>query len=521
MAWLSPRNEIEEKTSESDIRKRREIFSEFVYYVFDSIVIPLLRSNFHVTESNAHQNKLFYFRHDVWRALTEPSIASLKSSIYEAMDPAKAKRLLDSRQLGFSHVRLLPKASGFRPIMNLRRRTSKLHKGRSTLGRSVNSIMTPAFHVLDLERNKQPERLEDALFSVGDIYPRVQKFKSSIANQSKSMPALFLAKIDVKACFDTIPQRAVIRLIEKIVREKKYRIERFAEVTNEKQHYYRRTDRRTDRPQKKFLAAARAGNDFSDFNKLIERNRPQTRDTVLVDAVVQQNQPAGKVLDLIEEHVANNIVKIGKNFFRQKAGIPQGSVLSSLLCSFFYAKLQQEHLPFLKSTGSLLLRLIDDFLLITTCRAQAEQFLQAMHNGFKDFGVEVNVAKSLANFEVEVNGEVVPRLGEGECFPYCGTLINPKTLEITKDRNRRKATVVTNTLTVDASKRPGQNFYRRMLHSFKIQTMKMFMDTNLNSRSTVLGTIYQNLLESAMKLYRYWKCMPGGSRPDLGLMIGE
>ena len=503
------------------MRKRQDLFSEFIYYVFDSIVIPLIRSNFHVTETNAHQNKLFYFRHDIWRTLTEPAMTNLKVDMYEAIHPEKAKRMLDSRQLGFSHVRLLPKACGFRPIMNLRRRMSKLHNGRVTLGRSVNSIMTPSFHALDFERNRRPECVENSLFSIGDIGPQIQDYKRRLTHSGSLGEPLYFAKVDVKACFDTIPQRAVIRMLERIFQDRQYRIGRYAEVKNVKSHYYQRKDGFLDRPEKKFIAAARAGNDLSDFGEWIERNRTQIRDSVLVDAVVQQTQATDKILDLIEEHISYNIVKVGKNFFRQKSGIPQGSVLSSLLCSLFYTKLQQEHLSFLKTEESLLLRLIDDFLLITTDKNQAERFLQTMHEGFQDYGVEVNIAKSLANFKMSIKGNVVPQLATGRGFPYCGTLIDTKTLEITRDRDRRKGTVVTNTLTIDCFKQPGQNFYRRILNSFKIQTLKMFTDTNLNARMTVMGTIYGNLLESAMKFYRYWKCMSGGSRPHLGLMIGK
>lgn len=38
--------------------------------------------------------------------------------------------------------------------------------------------------------------------------------------------------------------------------------------------------------------------------------------------------------------------KIGKDYFRQVVGIPQGSVLSTLLCSFFYGDLERRHLKF-------------------------------------------------------------------------------------------------------------------------------------------------------------------------------
>lgn len=34
--------------------------------------------------------------------------------------------------------------------------------------------------------------------------------------------------------------------------------------------------------------------------------------------------------------------QIGNNYYRQVVGIPQGSVLSTLLCSFFYGDLERQ-----------------------------------------------------------------------------------------------------------------------------------------------------------------------------------
>ena len=71
--------------AKSDWTKRHQIFLEFIYWVFDSLLVPLVRSNFHVTESNVHRNRLFYFRHDVWRMLAEPSLSEIKLSMFEEM----------------------------------------------------------------------------------------------------------------------------------------------------------------------------------------------------------------------------------------------------------------------------------------------------------------------------------------------------------------------------------------------------------------------------------------------------
>lgn len=132
------------------MNKRWEIFNELIYYLFDSLLIPLIRSNFHVTESNVHRYRLFFFRHDVWKSIAEPALASLKLSMFEEIQFERARRILASRTLGFSQVRLLPKESGVRPIVNLRRRAIK--KGSSFLGSSINSILAPVYNVLTYEK---------------------------------------------------------------------------------------------------------------------------------------------------------------------------------------------------------------------------------------------------------------------------------------------------------------------------------------------------------------------------------
>lgn len=140
-----------EKMCHSDISKRWEIFNEFIYYLFDSILIPLIQSNFYATESSSHRNRIFYFRHDVWQLITEPALSLLKTSLFEVVNPKKAKSLLKSRVLGYSQLRLLPKHKGVRPLMNLSRRIRK--KGfRDFLARSINSILSPIHSILTLEK---------------------------------------------------------------------------------------------------------------------------------------------------------------------------------------------------------------------------------------------------------------------------------------------------------------------------------------------------------------------------------
>lgn len=75
----------------------------------------------------------------------------LRSTMFAELEIKNAKQILASRSLGFSQIRLLPKNTGVRPIMNLRRRMpSKTKQG--LLESSINSLLQPVYSMLSLER---------------------------------------------------------------------------------------------------------------------------------------------------------------------------------------------------------------------------------------------------------------------------------------------------------------------------------------------------------------------------------
>lgn len=153
VSWLRLCNDEDaSRLSKSDFEKRKEVFLEFIYWLVDSFIIPLISSNFHVTESNVHRHRLFYFRHDVWRMLSEPAVTTLKLKMFEETSLENTTRLLSARQLGFSKIRLLPKRLGFRTITNLKKRQQILKSGVLSLGRSINTIMTPVFNAITYEK---------------------------------------------------------------------------------------------------------------------------------------------------------------------------------------------------------------------------------------------------------------------------------------------------------------------------------------------------------------------------------
>ena len=520
--WLKPHGVARHSSMcRSDFATRKDMLSELLYYMFDSYLIPLIRSHFHVTESGVHRNQLFYFRHDVWKTMSEPALTSLKLDMFEECSAAEIKGAMAQRALGVSKVRLLPKDQGMRPIINLRRRVQRQEHGGVVLGRSINSILTPAFSILNYEKARQPELLGSALFSVDDMFTRLQAFRSVLSTRGRRTTPLYFAKVDVKSCFDTIPQKRLLKMAESILSANEYHLTRYARAKllggNNSE-----TPGFGAKPSWKFLTKATADQTSFELEKEIisETAAGRTR-TAYVGGVIQRSQRRKAILDLLHEHVESNIVKLGNRLYRQKEGIPQGSIVSSLLCSYFYAELERSALGFFNDEDSLILRLIDDFLMITTDRNVAEKFMHTMHAGLPEFGVQVKADKSRANFDMKIDGLPVVRLPAVTDFPYCGNAINTVTLDLSKDAERRKAVNVQDSVTVEYSKMPGQSFYRKTLNALKLHMRTMHLSTNYNSVETVLANLHHAFNEVAHKSYAYIKSLPNSKQPSSKLVISK
>ncbi|KAK5952675.1 Telomerase reverse transcriptase [Knufia fluminis] len=512
VTWLAPNGIVPtNKLAVSDKMKREELLHELVYYVFDSLLIPLINSNFYVTESGIHRNKLLYFRHDVWDRLCQPCLASMKLS---ALVPLSARQVRGKRSdpLGYSLVRLLPKETGTRSITNLRRRTIKVVHGKRFLAQSINTKLTPVFNIFNYERRRDTGIFKSDTFSLQDVHAKLSAFRSELRVTDKQR--LYLVKTDIRSAFDSIPQTKLLDLVYQIFKQKQYCTVKHAECKLAAAP----ADKSSSRTGVKFIKCAMPAGSALKSDALEAFNLASKRQTVYSDTDQQQPISAEQAKRLLEEHVQANIVKIGKKCYRQSVGIPQGSILSSLLCTFFYNDFEAKKLSFLEPRSSLLLRIIDDFLLITTERADAIQFVKAMKAGDASYGIVVHPEKSLVNFDMAIDGVQIPRLSDTTSFPFCGLSINSENLQVSKDRVR-KDNVVANTLTVDLHGHAGEKLKRRLMSSLRIQLQGVLLDISLNGQSLVMRSLIECFQESAMKMHQYYISMPKSKQPSSTLII--
>lgn len=272
------------------------------------------------------------------------------------------------------------------------------------------------------------------------------------------------------------------------------------------------------------------------------------------------------LLALLREHVLGNYVKAGGQFYRQACGIAQGSVLSSMLCSYFYGDLEKKVLRIdADSSGlDLMMRQIDDFLMITTDREAATRFLRTMFEGVEAYGCEISRGKTKTNFEprrsvvdtgrllegsdvatpssasttagsvpvntdsistasLESNSSGPQRSINGESavdadsidalwMPWCGILVNTATLETRLDMSRYEGTYIRDTITAALAKKPGESVLDKLLFFLKMKLHPLLIDEGLNTKFGASLNLYQIFRLCAMKLHCHVRLLPPKQR---------
>ena len=118
--------------------------------------------------------------------------------------------------------------------------------------------------------------------------------------------------------------------------------------------------------------------DFNDLN---------IKKTLIVETEQRKKHKKLDLLDPVYDIIKNNYVTFNKRVFRQTKGIPQGLCVSYILSSFYYASLEENILGFLKKENlkegeielNSVMRLTDDYLLMTTSKNNAMIFIEKLH----------------------------------------------------------------------------------------------------------------------------------------------
>lgn len=270
---------------------RQKTMLQMLHFIFSSIVIPLIQINFYCTESNSNRTTVHYYRKDLWyelsdhswTRLTRPELASsstgshphsslqssnkhgsensllCNTSVYRPLTNREYRSML-ARQTGnsescsikpgnhwhkllpYGRVRLLPKETTVRPIINLGKKR-KLRLSYGEILQSTNSMLSNALHIMKFEHSRQPELLGSSVFNPVEIYKRLLPFvklwRQQIALKRSHLQRLgkphdnapvplYFATVDVRGAYDSIPHEKLIEIIEKkVFNEDEYMVVKF------------------------------------------------------------------------------------------------------------------------------------------------------------------------------------------------------------------------------------------------------------------------------------------------------
>ncbi|KAM7262138.1 hypothetical protein ACFE04_021215 [Oxalis oulophora] len=517
-----------------------KLLVNWLYWLFSSLIVPLLHAHFYITESEHGKQEVYYYRKSAWKHFTNKAIACLKEKTYYHLDDVAVRNIISMRTFGFSKVRLLPKKDGIRILANLRAPSITLkkqssfrdqhpgmrsaeigHKNYQYRSKSVNTVLRDTRAVLKGLALEQPDVLGSSVFDYNDVYKKLLPFLISLRNGAGVEGGVFFVVSDVSKAFDSIDQDMLLKVMNDVLQHDNYLLEKSNEVVCTK---------RCLRVHEHLIST------YKDKRKVSPRCIPSvngigTLHSVHVNEGGSRFLKKDELIFTLTELVKHNILQFGKKLYLQGIGIPQGSVVSSLLCSFYYGHLERNVIyPDLdricksisrgkqvmatqsgrdiSSPNYILLRFVDDFLFISTSRKLAADFFFKMREGFRDYNCIMNEEKFGLNFESDcITRQPSNRMYVGKdgvsFMPWSGLLINSSTLEVQADYTRYWSNHLRSTLTVSWQSKPAR-YLKTKLHGFmRPKCHPILYDSTINSASVVRLNIYQAFLLSAMKFHSY------------------
>ncbi|KAJ8566502.1 hypothetical protein ON010_g6622 [Phytophthora cinnamomi] len=403
--------------------KRHELFKNLLCWILSSLVFPLLRNLFYITESEGKANEIVFYQRPVWNVISTLALDDLEGAILQSSSE-KALPNDHERQLSTSRLRLLPKTSGIRPLMNLSTAVEE-DKVSRLLGASVRNID-------EIYKRLKP------LFREISSCPRCEDRRRA----SGDTPMAYCVSVDVERCFDTIRPRKLYQMLKKAIQEDEYLIRKHWVG-----HQVAPTSADSDESLPFFFKLERPAcpsGELLGFDDLAGRS--VKRNSMFVDGVIYDYLTKTKALQLLKEHLSANVVQIDGHDYVQRCGIPQGSVLSTTLCNLYYAHFERrvlrKRLPEVCDPAVVavsccqheeLCRYTDDFMYITTDLKRAQRFFDVMHEGNEEYGCFVNIDKSQANFNAadgEQHASVSSAQESDGCISWCGMLIDANNLQL-------------------------------------------------------------------------------------------
>ncbi|XP_031442357.1 telomerase reverse transcriptase isoform X2 [Clupea harengus] len=444
----------------SEHRYRERLLGQFLAWLLESYVLGLVKAMFYVTESMGQKHALRFYRREVWNKLQTLAFREhLSKGQWKTLTSQEVASL--PKTTVTARLRFIPKAHGMRPITRL--------VGADPVTKRFQRSVKNLRDVLGVCVKSSPALLGSTVWGRQDIH-RVLK---TTALQQKIKPTpLYFVKVDVSGAYDSLPHDMLVRVVSEVlspVQDVGFSIRHYAKVWRESLQGLR----------KQFCtrAGAQVCINMKGF-VMEEQEHGELHNAILVENYNSPDVKGRDVLEFFKQMLTTCVVRFGKRMFRQVCGIPQGSVVSSLLCNLCYAHMENSLLSHITEKGGCLMRLVDDFLLITPKLNKAMYFLKTLSAGVPRYGCVVNPQKVAVNFPLEegVSFPGVRVLPQHCLFPWCGLLLDTQTLDVYNDYSSYAGLSLRYSLTLGSTHSPASFMERKLMAILRLKCDAILLD---------------------------------------------
>nr|ACH81297.1 telomerase reverse transcriptase [Ostreococcus tauri] len=500
---------------------QRRMATRWIGWLLEEFIFPIIRAHFYVTDTQLHKNRIFFYRKGIWSRLVTATLQSLEGTSFKLLSAREAMTMLDrasvENNLGFSNMRFLPKGTGLRPIATLNKPTTfavKLRKKSPALRvkkfEAINNRLKDVQDILHHEAVSNPDVMGSAVGDYKNVLLRLGPCLRTIRRQrmlGRNIKPCILAT-DIKGAFDNLPLESLERVATNLISSCSYQALHYAVVKHNGEAKYKKlvsslgASGSEETPGPLYTEANRRTN--TGGVAILKR---ESRNSIVVDAGFAKTISDANVAPLLRAHLRENIVSARGKYLLQTVGIPQGSIVSPLLCSLFYGHLEHEYrlLSEFCSDHSTVCRWMDDILVVGTDKEKAASFFRACKRSFEEHGCSLNEEKTLCNFD---HGEDIQQKtfvnADGRSYiPWCGLLIDCLTLEVLVDYSRYSGEFVREAMNMPLGRKVWAQLPDRICGFIKPKCAGIFYDESINSKVIVRVNVFQLFLMAAMKTHSY------------------
>ncbi|KAK3526473.1 hypothetical protein QTP70_029649, partial [Hemibagrus guttatus] len=466
----------------SEHRYREWIFGQFLLWMLKDFVIGLVKSLFYVTESVSHKHALRFYRRHIWIKLQDQAFREhLSKGQWEELSPAEVTSL--PKNTVTSRIRFIPKSNGMRPITRLISTGAAM---QVCVWVWFQSSVRDLQNVLSVCVRERPSLLGSTVWGRRDIHRVLRSI-------THTHTPLYFVKVDVSGAYDSLPHSKLLEVIHDVLKpmeENRFSLRHYAKVCTD-----------SEQEIKKHSCTRAEACELLNMKGFVmeQQNNGKLRDAILVEKLSVEVKGLD-VFRFFEQMLSSYIIQYDKKLFRQVCGVPQGSAVSTMLCNLCYGHMENCVLKNITEKGGYLMRLVDDFLLITPRLSKAVDFLRTLMAGVPDYGCVINPQKVAVNFPVrdELKCEEMTEFPAHCMFPWCGLLVDTRSLHIYNDYSGYAGQSLRYSLTLGSAHSPAVFLRKKLLMILRLKCDHVLLDLQLNSTEAVYKNIYKILLLQAM-----------------------